>query len=287
MTDKAAHRRVCRKINQARVFVNDCDAGLQGRARYDWNEDTDSPWQWPSFNRYMKARSLELETLMTAESYEAYEKAWLQAREMLLLANIDQLEIDFYLPYLLLRMGKEQELYDFLKWYESHVPDQHFRDFENNNAEYKNADFFGPVDIFCRPYSDLNTAFTVMLLKGKILLDLQKLLDEPGRDVSQVITNRLNDASVVHHDSQHRWLIYHTDAQIRQLFRAIKQTWPWMWSAFLRPHRHLKTDYYGWIEGTEMEVCFALQRTHKLWKLMPEVIEMFRGLALHDRQTPI
>ncbi|KAK8218851.1 hypothetical protein IWZ01DRAFT_494122 [Phyllosticta capitalensis] len=285
MGDKAAHRRFCRKINQARVLVNECDAGLQGRARYDWNEDSDSPWQWPSFDKYMKARRLEVQTLMAVDTFEAYEKAWLQARDMILLARRDQLEIYFHLPYLLLRMGKEQELYDYLTWFETYVPDQHFRDFENTNDEHKDADFFGPVDIFCRPYSDLNTAFTVMPLKGKILLDLQKMLD--GHEVSQIVTKRLDDPSVVHYPSQHCWLIHHTDEQIRQLFRAIKQTWPWMWPAFLRPHRHLKVNYFGWIEGTELEVCFAPQRTHKLWKLMPEVIEMFRNLALQDRQTPL
>ncbi|KAK8176091.1 hypothetical protein IWX90DRAFT_511649 [Phyllosticta citrichinensis] len=165
---------------------------------------------------------------MDVETYESYEKSWLQVRDMSVLTLRDHLEVQYHLPLLLIRLGKESDLCKYLKWYET-KPYQNYRHFEN--LEDKTADIFEPVDVLCEaitdPYNlqcpDLYNMFCVMLLKAKILLDLQK-------------------PSILHHPSQLEWLINNIDAQIKQLFHAIDETWPWIWNAFLSPEQHLRTN---------------------------------------------
>ncbi|KAK8167740.1 hypothetical protein BKA80DRAFT_323267 [Phyllosticta citrichinensis] len=158
----------------------------------------DSPWTQPTFTRYMKARRAEIDALMDVETYESYEKSWLQVRDMSVLTLRDHLEVQYHLPLLLIRLGKESDLCKYLKWYET-KPYQNYRHFEN--LEDKTADIFEPVDVLCEaitdPYNlqcpDLYNMFCVMLLKAKILLDLQKVPDSPNRrDIARVVYERLS-----------------------------------------------------------------------------------------------
>jgi hypothetical protein len=79
----------------------------------------------------------------------------------------------------MLRLGKDQECYDFVKWW-SVVSEQSDYDWGDMNLPFldiMNADVFEPCDQFCqaRHTLELRHAVSLILLKIKLLLELTAL----------------------------------------------------------------------------------------------------------------
>ncbi len=77
----------------------------------------------------------------------------------------------------MLRLEQVQECYDFVKWW-TLVAEERNYDWGDTSLPYldvKNADVLEPVSIFCRGLMDLDGAVSIVLVKIKLLLNLQDI----------------------------------------------------------------------------------------------------------------
>lgn len=262
--DRSEHRRFCRKINDARVAICDTEGKIQSRLQ----EDTENPWRWPSFHRYMEARRSEIDALIAVDTYEAYKRAWHQAKDMLLFSKEDVLGIHYYIPFLLIRLRKEQRLFDYLNWYACR-PGESIR--ELDLPEYTKKDIFDWFDV------DNNTEtrgslyfFTLLiLLKTKFLIDIYDLERPPEErgDIAKPVSRRLRNASA--RDLQR--FKEHLSFQICLLHDLRNFKNPYFWQAFTQPNRFLNVEINpNWQQGSFEEAQFVLQKTHRAWNAIPE-----------------
>ncbi|KAJ5934165.1 hypothetical protein N7466_003712 [Penicillium verhagenii] len=81
------------------------------------------------------------------------------------------------IPTVMIRLNKDQECYDFLKWWETRAND--------DNAKFldiKNADILESVDfVRSKRHGELPMTLSLMLLKIKFLIDLLKLQEIEGK----------------------------------------------------------------------------------------------------------
>ena len=143
---------------------------------------TPSPTLWVSFG---SPRALALTCLLidmmsailNVRTGEAVEAALGHALEMLRLCRGDNQGVRSYVSALYLRLGRDQEAYDFINWYAT-VPDEKY-EWYNTDLPYPdlhNQDAFEPV--FENTYY-YNVAFTVALtlIKTCLMKDLESLQD--------------------------------------------------------------------------------------------------------------
>lgn len=77
------------------------------------------------------------------------------------------------IPFMMLQLDRDQECYDFIKWYETSDPDGTYDwgDMDLPFLDVKNADPIEDVEFMNLEPGSLNNRVAVMLLKFKILLD--------------------------------------------------------------------------------------------------------------------
>lgn len=67
---------------------------------------------------YMKARVAYIHALLKIDTFSAAQTALGHAIDLLRLSPSDYMEVRFLVPGLLLRLNKDQDGYDFIKWWE-------------------------------------------------------------------------------------------------------------------------------------------------------------------------
>ncbi|KAI1409223.1 hypothetical protein F5Y13DRAFT_170482, partial [Hypoxylon sp. FL1857] len=126
----------------------------------------------------MTARFAAADALLQINTIKAVEKALAHFQDMLRLCRSDNLGIRDIVPGLLLRLGREQECYDFLKWW-AVVDDEHhyngrydWGDVSLPYLDIRGADAFEAVDAFASNLS-LSQLVILALLKLRLHLDIE------------------------------------------------------------------------------------------------------------------
>ncbi|OTA98852.1 hypothetical protein M426DRAFT_325644 [Hypoxylon sp. CI-4A] len=128
---------------------------------------------------YTKARFAAANALLQVNTTLAVEKALVHFQDMLRLCRSDNLGIRDIVPGLLLRLGREQECYDFLKWWAVVDDEHHYNgryDWDDTSLPYldiRGADVFEAVDDFAGRLS-LSQLIFLALLKLRLHLDIDE-----------------------------------------------------------------------------------------------------------------
>ncbi|KAI0439391.1 hypothetical protein F4803DRAFT_531315 [Xylaria telfairii] len=129
-------------------------------------------WGLIETRSYMRARFAAADALLQIDTIKAVEKALAHFQDMLRLCRSDNLGIRDIIPGLLLRLGREQECYDFLKWW-GVVDDEHrYDDVSLPYLDIRGADAFEAVDAFASHLS-LSQLVILALLKLRLCLDIE------------------------------------------------------------------------------------------------------------------
>ncbi|KAI1212739.1 uncharacterized protein F4807DRAFT_348150 [Annulohypoxylon truncatum] len=127
---------------------------------------------------YMRARFAAADALLQINTTKAVEKALAHFQDMLRLCRSDNLGIRDIVPGLLIRLGREQECYDFLKWWAVIDDEHHYNghyDWGDASLPYldiRGADAFEAVDAFASCLS-LSQLVILALLKLRLYLDIE------------------------------------------------------------------------------------------------------------------
>ncbi|WEW61911.1 hypothetical protein PRK78_007411 [Emydomyces testavorans] len=229
---------------------------------------------------YMRARFALADTMRRVKNVESVQAQLDHFMDMLRLCRGDNMGLRALVPALMLRLNKDQECYDFLKWWNVTAADSDY-DWEDMSGPYldcQNADVFEPIDGFCRKYVELSHTVALLLLKIKSLFDLLRLEQSSSAlrpKVPQEILDLVllfvpqSPAVAAHHEIIHgetrQALIEKLKTQINELYTHIDRANIHFWPAFMTPEKHLDALPASFSLGSVEEMQLVLKWNYDAW----------------------
>ena len=197
----------CNANKKAQWKLAEKDAGLRNNNPSEWGPDV---FEWAGHfgdlwetEEYMRARDDVIESLLRIRTYAAVSAAHETLMGTLPLCRRGSWHAQFKIPAIKLRLGRDQDCYDFLKWWGAAGKDPHY-DFGDMSLPYldlKGENAFEKLwhDDGTKPL-DLNLTIALLLRKVKLRLDLDALhtsLIYVGEKVPQEILDNIQDRPAV------------------------------------------------------------------------------------------
>ncbi|KAI0474229.1 hypothetical protein F4859DRAFT_83156 [Xylaria cf. heliscus] len=175
---RPAHKAACTSIIKNREKLEKEEATLRAHPGGAFENGVGRFWGLIETRDYMRARFAAADALLQIDTIKAVEKALAHFQDMLRLCRSDNLGIRDIVPGLLLRLGREQECYDFLKWWAVINDRRHYNgryDWEDISLPYldiSGANAYEAVDAFAGHLS-LSQLVILALLKLRLYLDIE------------------------------------------------------------------------------------------------------------------
>ncbi|KAF6810577.1 MYND finger [Colletotrichum sojae] len=234
---------------------------------WTWEDSVGRFWGIMETRDYMRARYGYVEALLAHNTVDGVERAVEHQLDMLRLCRSDNMGIRGVAPHLLLRLGRDQEAYDFLKWW---------------NAFEKVEGFFDSR------YGSLNHKLVATLLKIRLWLELRDvrnaeiaLRDVLLRELLDMIKTRVVRSDVV---ARRQDLIEHTDRagpemralqkQIRTMINAVRLNNEFMLPRLFAPNVDRNTSPQSYSMGSREEAQLALNYSYLAWAETPGAIDV-------------
>ncbi|KAK1980607.1 MYND finger [Colletotrichum cereale] len=231
---RKAHKFDCNQVKEFHKRYMQQESALrngnESERGWTWDMAVGRFWLIRETRDYMQARFDYIGTLMSVNTVDGIEMALDHQLDMLRLCRGDNMGIRSYTPHLMLRLGRDQEAYDFVKWWAVTAEDSH-HDWGNMEAPHMNLkgeDAFEGVGKFAKRFGMLSHKMAVTLLKVRLYLDLRDLgnVDRAFKDVlPQAVTDKIK-RHVVRTDvvGGRRDLVEKTDgAATGRLVKALKK----------------------------------------------------------------
>ncbi|USW59387.1 hypothetical protein Slin15195_G127060 [Septoria linicola] len=136
-------------------------------------------WGWDSTRIYMRARFGLVDALRRTKTTEALQWALGHAIRVLQLNRSDALGVRYMVPAMMVRLGNDQEAYDFVKWWAMSGRDKEY-DWGDPHASYlqlRAEDMFEDVVMWTVNEAELANQVVVLLVKLKLLVTRQERLE--------------------------------------------------------------------------------------------------------------
>lgn len=132
---------------------------------------------------YMRARYALVDTMLISYGtaggpVDVVQMSLDHLLDMMRLCRSDNLGLRELIPALYIRLGRDQDAYDFMKWYATtgQKMDYNWGDVEEPFLDTKDADVLeAPVKSWTGRFLDLSHVVAVVLIKVRIMLDLQAI----------------------------------------------------------------------------------------------------------------
>ncbi|KAF2031696.1 hypothetical protein EK21DRAFT_62694 [Setomelanomma holmii] len=286
--DRRSHRSVCGKIKKAQANLEyeeedlrqeegDGIFGEGGRGHF---------WRTHETRDYMRARYTLVEALLKINAFQAVSAALDHLLDMLELCRSDNLGARDVIPGLYIRLGRDQEAYDFCKWWATTGQENDY-DWDSTGLPYldvKNADVFEEVGAFVGAWPSLAHNVAITLLKVRLMMDLQSLQQarlDAGPHVPQEILDTIQQHTASSIITGRSEIVNRVDQtphimqlqkQVKELHAAVHKANPYFWPALLKPGDNLKArpTSYGFGDMSHMQL--VLQYTYNAWAETPGAI---------------
>ncbi|KAK2807623.1 hypothetical protein FQN51_000060 [Onygenales sp. PD_10] len=294
VNDRDEHKRSCNKIAKTREKV----AAEERRLRESppdlflpenvFETSVGHFWGIWETRDYMRARSGFLHALLEVNTLESVKMQLDESRDLLRLCRSDNMGIRSMMPGMMLRLGLDQDCYDFVKWYETTGQDGHYDwgNMDNPFLDVKDADVFESADYLCHRFLDLGLISGVLLLKIRLLLDLRDLQNSTlaiegrlPRELRDNVRGHLLRSPIIANNRQilerddHSEAIKSLSSQIPELFRAIGEANEFFWDCMLDPYPYLDAYPTSYSPGSESEVEAMLKYIYSSWEETPGALD--------------
>lgn len=299
-SDRPQHKAFCNKMKKAQAKLDEEEVTLRAHPG-DWMLPANPLesegaighfWGLVDTRDYMRARYGVVDAQLKFNTRQAVETALDHMLDMLRLCRSDNMGLRDIVPALFLRLTRDQECYDFCKWWETTGSEGNY-DFGDTSLPYldiKNADVFEPVDPFIGRYSSLSQTIAITLLKIRLLIDLQTL-ERAKKQAGPYVPQEILDTIRKHAVSSviaGNWEILDRDqtphinvleAQVIQLFETVNNANKHFWPAMLEPGDNLtaRPQYYS--PGDRREMQLKLQYWFNAWVETPGAIGVIEELS--------
>ena len=296
--DWRGHKKDCKAIRKAAAKVDKEEHTLRTKPpdMFEppnvFEEQVGHFWGILSTRPYMRARCEKVNAITEVISYDAVTSALDQTMDMLRLCRGDNLGMRYGIPSHLLRLGRDQTCYDFIKWYATTGQEGGY-DWGNMELPFldvQNADMLESVDYIDTEYAQLNFLVPLALLKIKLLLAIRVIAEGvdtlrsprnlPPELFDEVQNRLLHDATSGHANGKARIEVIDAilEKQIERLYKTIDRVNKWFWESLLDP-RDLLDNMPGYISfGSIEETQSVLQLNIDAWQETPGALEMIFSL---------
>lgn len=241
---------------------------------------------------YMRARFAAADALLQINTIKAVEKALAHFQDMLRLCRSDNLGVRDIVPGLLLRLGREQECYDFLKWWAIIDDEHHYNghyDWADVSLPYLDicgADAFEPVDAFAS-HLNLSQLVILALLKLHLHLDIEsydtECMDPVSscfswpppptafmRPIGEIVQKKVGTIT----SSNVPEVSESLKDQYQALFRMVHKANPYFWEALVDASEDTPSLPSEYSRGSIEEAILAVYQCKKAWEESYDAIEM-------------
>jgi hypothetical protein len=242
---------------------------------------------------YMRLRFGLVEALSEIHTHDSVAAQYDHFRDMIRLSRGDNMGVRLQVPALLLRLDRDQEAYDFIKWYQTtgQSRDYDWGDMSLGFLDVKDADAFEDIGFMPPKFGDLSFSVSMTLIKIRLLLDLQNLtkaFQEHGAKVPNEILDSIRRevprSSII---SNNRELIEQTDhselmdkikMQINKLYKIANEANKHFWPALIQPGKHLGAEAEMYTMGSVQEMRLVLNYNYYAWKETPGSIDIIKAI---------
>jgi hypothetical protein len=278
---RSEHKKQCNEIKRLQERVEYEKRKLPAE---DFKHYVGDFWSLFETRDYMTARFFYAEAVLEIKSLEAVQTALDTFMDMLRLCRGDNQGLRFYVPALLLRLGRDQDAYDFImawrKIYLGECDPDDGAPFE----KVKGGDVFENVDSWTKGndlrLGPLPHAAALILLKIRLLRDLEALQhsDAVKEKVPQEVLDNIRTKLASPIIAGNRQIIERGDhsadiarlkSQISALVARLKRNNEHFWPMLLDPGAALKTKPTYYSMGTREESIIAVQQSFDSWDKTP------------------
>jgi hypothetical protein len=302
--DRPQHKTCCEIVKKVLADLQTAESALR-----ETEEDTPampgrpfenavgSFWLWKATRPYMRARFDVMMALLNIRTGEAVRAALGHALDMLRLCHADNLGVRNYVAAMYLRLGRDQEAFDFLKWYtlKDNGGGQNGEDFMSSYSSFKGKDALEAVSLDAQP-SSLSMRVAMVLIKTRLFLDMEKLrsaMAAKGRRgmsseeklaflKEEAMSNILLARPDVLSMEGYQELIQDLTMQTHLAFISVKTRNPHFWPALLNPAPYANVPVTAYGLGSKEEVTPALRESLYAWTENFEALDLIRQLTQED-----
>ncbi len=252
MIDRALHKEPCVSIKKSLKNIARMEFEIQEESLSIQIEGIESVNNIVSREIIFLNDDALIKEYLKIHTYEAVEKAMIHCISTLRTYRIDHLDLKYMAPVLLLRLGRDQESYDFVKWYAVTGNDDHY-EWEDANQPYldvTNADYLEAVECFIGNPWHICHAIVVFLIKLRLLKNIQNLhnsmflYDRLPIEIADGLRNLLVSPMVARNkrimcDDNLKNLIKMLESQMKQLYADVKAANKYFWPGLLKPETYL------------------------------------------------
>lgn len=297
--DRANHAADCKAVKHARTIFEREEQKLRGEA-----SDVLTPanpletsvghfWGILSTRKYMRARYALARAILDIKTFDAVKLAAEHVRDMLRLCRSDNLGVRDMLPAIYLRLGRDQDAYDIIKWFQTtkSSSDYDSGDLDLPCLDIVEADVFESPQYLCGKYPTLAALVCVALLKIRLLLDLvalmnagclaprlpRELLDRVKSYIPETGPVRTNRGLIS--GTEYSNLIVTMSSQVDELYVAVAEANKHFWPALLDPGAHLTARPEIMPSCTKDEMQVNLQYCYDSWIETPRSIDFIKTMS--------
>jgi hypothetical protein len=284
---------VCSKIKKAQTNLD-----KQERALRHVQGESVLEGGWGLFRethasrKYMRARYTLVEGLLKINTAQAVISSLEHLLDMLRLNPPDTLGARDVVPALYLRLGRDQDAYDFCHWWATtgHAPSYDWASDQTSYLATKNADIFVEVDTFTGNTFRLSHVIAITLLKLRLIIDLQCLqrartLAGPHvpRELLEIIQQHSTTSAITNNNKitdheDHMPQITTLREQVETLFMSVHEANRHFWLALVEPGENLEARPTAYEHGDERQMQLVLQHSYNAWSETPGAIDVIREL---------
>jgi hypothetical protein len=288
--DRPAHRSVCSKIKRAQAFLQKEERTLKRELGENvFKEQEGQFWVLQGTIPYIRARFTLAENMLKVNSELAVTATLHHLLAMLQLCPYDFMGLREVMFALYLRLGRDQDCYDFVKWWNT-TGEQADYNWNNFGSRVKNADAFEEVDQNVQHRASLSHMAAITLLKIRLIIDLQTLQrarQYAGPHFPQEILDAILQYTTTSGITRHPNVLDCEDQaprirkvkwQVKQMFSLIEISNKHFWPALLAPADNLRARPQLYEYGGIGQMQLALQYNYNAWVETPGAIGVIEEL---------
>jgi len=251
-------------------------------------------WTIQGTRPYMRARYYLVDRLLQIKTFDAVKAAFDHTMDMFRLSRSDDLGLKFIAPSLFLRLGNDQQCYDFLKWHATTGSrnDYDWGDMSEPFLDLRAENVFEAVNEFTKEYAEVAHAAALMLIKMRLLKDAQTLrnsyfLYDGKCKLPSEIVDRIRKEAVGKIIGQRKDILMNKDQnslietleeQIHQLFEFVIVNNKYVWPGLLDPTDYLEQLPTSFSYGSDEHAAVTIQYVYDAFVETPGSIEMIRKM---------
>ncbi|KAI1270864.1 hypothetical protein F5Y07DRAFT_384913 [Xylaria sp. FL0933] len=287
---RSEHKAACTSIVKYRVKLEQEEAALRALPGDVFETGVGRFWGLVETRPYMKARFHAADALLDIETTNAVEKSLAHFQDMLRLCRSDNMGVRDSIPGLLVRLGREQECYDFLKWW-AVVDDEHHYNGRYNwgdrclpYLDIRGADAFEAVYASARRLS-LSQLVILTLVKVRLYLDVEaydpQYMDigapwppsrtQLRRPIGEIVQKKVRTITASDVPNISKSL----KDQYQALFRMVHEKNPHFWKAWVDAMEDNPSLSPSYTVGSVEEAVLSVHQCARAWEESYNTITIF------------